>query len=100
MASPLYGGQWGGKEFRFECENDDNDGAGRGMLFWNSNEDDQWNMIKNQGRVVLETPVHGTSSRYLVTSKTTIEAENNSNSYDINVYSDSAWTASNRAIMD
>ena len=93
LACPLYGGQWGGKEFRFECENDDNDGAGRGMLFWNSNEDDQWSMIKNQGRVILETPVHGTSSRYLVTSKTTIEAENNSNSYDINLYSDSAWTA-------
>ena len=51
-------GYWGGKKFGFECQNGDNDGAGRNsQLFWNMNSDDQYNTIKNQGTVNLETPV-------------------------------------------
>ncbi|HEY9124949.1 MAG TPA: sugar-binding protein [Bacteroidales bacterium] len=51
-------GYWGGKQFRFECQNGDNDGSGRkSQNFWNSNADDQWSSILNQGTVKLETAV-------------------------------------------
>lgn len=51
-------GYWGGEKFRFECQNGDNDGSGRNSQnFWNSNADDQWSSILNQGIVKLETAV-------------------------------------------
>ncbi len=51
-------GHFAGEWFRFEMQNGDNDGAGRkSQLFWNSNADNQWNTIKNQGKVILETPL-------------------------------------------
>ena len=38
------------KNFRFEVQICNNNGTGRiGQLYWNSNADDQWNKIKNQG---------------------------------------------------
>ena len=51
-------GSWGGEKFRFEMLNGDNDGMGRNSaIFWNSNTDDQWCTIKNQGYVFLEEPI-------------------------------------------
>ncbi len=51
-------GIWSGQKFMFEIQNGDNDGAGRdGQHFWNKASDDQWNTIKNQGVIILETPI-------------------------------------------
>jgi hypothetical protein len=88
LASPLYGGQWGGKMFRFECENDDNDGTGRGMLFWNSNADDQWKTIKNQGFVYLSNyPFNN-----IILSSSIFNVEADSKTYSLEVYASDSWT--------
>lgn len=47
---------YNGKSFRFDIQLSDNDGSGverTGQLFWNSNADDQWTRVLNQGTVEL-----------------------------------------------
>ena len=44
-----------GKHLRFEIQLCDHNGSARiGQLYWNSNADDQWTKIKNQGLLILE----------------------------------------------
>jgi hypothetical protein len=49
-----------GKDFRFETQNGDNDGSGNnrtGQSFWNTNHDNTWNSVKDQGFIVLAEPI-------------------------------------------
>ena len=95
IASPAYGGYFEGKKFRFECQNGDNDGAGRNsQLFWNSSVDDKWSTIQNQGYVNLETPIDGNINKPILSlSQSTLDIADTSGLYNINILTDSAWTA-------
>ncbi|HOT14809.1 MAG TPA: T9SS type A sorting domain-containing protein [Bacteroidales bacterium] len=90
LASPSYGAYWGGKKFRFEILNQDNDGAGlNSQLFWNSNAYDQWNTIKNQGTVYLDY----SPSDDLVLSTSSFNISAFFKIFSVEVYTADAWSA-------